>query len=144
MPDDIVTSIQKMHQGMVTFTAEELLQIYETARSTDLEALRSAAQTLYPDRKDDRGLPPIAVWEGGGRAFPYGPHGDYCRLYHHQPPVPDAGDHGRRDPALLLIRASQKGKNFSLTSLSHHAILNKYSNVVIDRRLWSQFFILTS
>lgn len=79
MPDDIVTSIQKMHQGMVTFTAEELLQIYETARSTDLEVLRSAAQTLYPDRKDDRGLPPIAVWEGGGRAFPYGPHGDYCR-----------------------------------------------------------------
>ena len=79
MPDDIVTSIQKMHQGLVTFTAEELLQIYETARSTDLEALRSAAQTLYPDRKDDQGLPPIAVWEGGGRAFPYGPHGDYRR-----------------------------------------------------------------
>ena len=83
MPDDIVTSIQKMHQGLVTFTAEELLQIYETARSTDLEALRSAAQTLYPDRKDDQGLPPIAVWEGGGRAFPYGPHGDYRR-----PPLP--------------------------------------------------------
>ena len=79
MPDDIVTSIQKMQKDTVTFTAEELLKIYETARSTELTALQAAARSLYPDRKDDRGEPPLSVWEGGGRAFPYGPHGDYRR-----------------------------------------------------------------
>ena len=75
--DDIVTSISKMNRGLVTFTVEELRQIYETAGEVEEGKLRQTARTLFPDRLTAEGEPPISCYEGGGRAFRHGPDQEF-------------------------------------------------------------------
>lgn len=73
--EDIVTSIGKMNATLVTFTVEELKQIYTAAGTTDQEELRRVARTRFPDRLTPEGIPPISSFEGGGRAFLHGGDG---------------------------------------------------------------------
>lgn len=73
--EDIVTSISKMNDGIVTFTAEELRQIYEAAGTAGQDKLRETARQLFPDRLTAEGIPPISSFEGGGRAFRHGGEG---------------------------------------------------------------------
>lgn len=73
--DDIVTSISKMNANLVTFTVDELREIYEAAGTADQDKLRETARKLYPDRLTAEGVPPISSYEGGGRAFRRGDEG---------------------------------------------------------------------
>lgn len=73
--EDIVTSIGKMNEGIVTFTLDELRQIYEVAKTADQDTLRATARELFPDRLTNEGVPPISSYAGGGRAFLHGGEG---------------------------------------------------------------------
>lgn len=67
----IITMLAKMPQK-ASFTAPQLIQIYESSgRKTDTAALRAAARELFPDILQD-GEPPITCLSGGGRAFRVG------------------------------------------------------------------------
>lgn len=59
---------------MASLTQEELLQVYETARTTDIEILKKTAVQLFPERFSDE-LPKIYLIKGGTRGFS---HGDRC------------------------------------------------------------------
>lgn len=57
------------NRGRPSFTAEQIIAIYEAAgRSTDLEALKAQARVLFPDILEG-GEPPLWRTEGVGRAF---------------------------------------------------------------------------
>lgn len=58
------------NRGKPTFTTEQIIEIYEAAgRSVEIEILRAKAAALFPDIKDEKGVPPLWRTEGVGRAF---------------------------------------------------------------------------
>lgn len=59
---------------MASLTQEELLQVYETARTTDVDILTQTAVRLFPDRFREE-PPRIYRHNSGTRGFP---HGDGC------------------------------------------------------------------
>lgn len=77
-----------------TFTAEQIVEIYEAAgRSTDLDALKAKARELFPDILEN-GAPPLWRTEGVGRAFLTG-DGSYVK------PVWRLGSNYCRDVGIL-------------------------------------------
>ncbi len=67
MKRDLVEFLEEYRQGPA-FTVEQLMQIYEASgRSTDLTALKAAAQSLFPDC-----AAPLYCSPGGSRAFDLG------------------------------------------------------------------------
>lgn len=57
------------NKGRPTFTAQQLVEIYEAAgRSVDAAVLRAKAAERYPGITED-GVPPLWVAQGSARAF---------------------------------------------------------------------------
>ena len=83
-----MTIADKSHIGSLTtnrnrptFTAEQIVQIYEAAgRTTQLDILRAEAKELFPEIQEN-GLPPLWCTSGAGRAFAM-PDGSYEKPVH--------------------------------------------------------------
>lgn len=75
---------------MVSLTQQELLQVYEAARTTDTSVLKKTAAQLFPERFSDE-PPTIYLIRGGTRSFA---HGDTCSRPQHTigtPPLRQIG-----------------------------------------------------
>lgn len=59
-----------------TLSQEELLTVYQTAKSTDLDILRDTAVQMFPERFQEK-PPQLYAYEGGASAFRH--HGVFTR-----------------------------------------------------------------
>ena len=94
IPDKSHIGSLDTNRGRPTFTAEQIVQIYEAAgRSTELDDLLAKARALFPDILED-GVPPLWRTEGVGRAF-LSEDGSYVR------PIWRLGSNYCRDVGIL-------------------------------------------
>jgi len=59
-----------------TLNSEELLAVYQTAKSTDLDILRETAVQMFPERFEEK-PPQLYAHQGGATAFQH--HGKVTR-----------------------------------------------------------------